>query len=143
VPPLRERREDIPALVAHFLARRRGKPSLVSADAMARLAGYEWPGNIRELENVVERAAILCDGDEIRPGDLPSLEGALPPGAATAMGDVPLGRPLKEIVADAARVVERQAIADALRRSDGSASKAARLLGSAGRRSTTSSRPTA
>ncbi|MBI5482572.1 MAG: sigma-54-dependent Fis family transcriptional regulator [Deltaproteobacteria bacterium] len=132
VPPLRERREDIPALVAHFLGRRRGRPSRVSADAMARLAGYHWPGNIRELENVIERAAILCDGDEIRPHDLPPLEGARPSAmaaAATAMGEVPLGRPLKAVVADAARVVEKQAIADALRRCAGSASKAARLLG--------------
>jgi DNA-binding NtrC family response regulator len=132
VPPLRERREDIPSLVAHFLARRRGRPSRVAADAMARLAGYHWPGNIRELENVVERAAILCDGDEIRAHDLPPLEGARPAEpdpARAATDDVPLGRTLKEVVADAARVVEKQAIVDALRRCAGSATRAARLLG--------------
>jgi DNA-binding NtrC family response regulator len=132
VPPLRERREDIPSLVAHFLARRHGRPSRISADALARLAGYHWPGNIRELENVVERAAILCDGDEIRPHDLPPLEGvrlSAAGSAQAAMGEVPLGRPLKQVVADAVRAVEKQAIADALHRCAGSVSKAARLLG--------------
>jgi DNA-binding NtrC family response regulator len=131
IPPLRERREDIPPLVAHFLARRR-RPSRVSAEAMARLAAYHWPGNIRELENVVQRAGILCDGDEIRPQDLPPLEGARaegPSGPDAAMGEVSLGRPLKAVVADATRVVERQAIVDALHRCSGSVSQAARLLG--------------
>jgi DNA-binding NtrC family response regulator len=129
VPPLRERREDIPALVAHFLGRRRGRPSKISAEALARLVSYSWPGNIRELENVVERTAILTEGDEIRPQDLPPLEGTAAQAADGAFGDVALGRPLKEVVADAVRAVERQALRDALRRCDGSPAKAARLLG--------------
>ncbi|MGE3543613.1 MAG: sigma-54-dependent transcriptional regulator, partial [Kofleriaceae bacterium] len=73
VPPLRERKEDIPMLSAHILARRRGAaksfagsearyPTQITAQALARLANYRWPGNIRELENVLSRAAILCDG---------------------------------------------------------------------------------
>src|SRR5579862_6751061 len=81
VPPLRERREDIPLLAAHILARRRGAaktvggryPTQISPGAMQRLLAYHWPGNIRELENVLSRAAILCDGDTIRSHDLDML----------------------------------------------------------------------
>ena len=84
VPPLRERKEDIPHLAAHILARRRGAaksfagsearyPTQITAKALARLESYRWPGNIRELENVLSRAAILCDGEIIRSHDLDML----------------------------------------------------------------------
>jgi len=66
VPPLRERREDLPQLVMFFLARfakMLGKPvESVSAETMARLSGYHWPGNVREVQNVVERAVVLSQG---------------------------------------------------------------------------------
>lgn len=66
VPPLRERREDVPALARHFLqgfARRLGKPLHdFSAASLTRLQNYSWPGNVRELQNVIERAAVLCSG---------------------------------------------------------------------------------
>jgi PAS domain S-box-containing protein len=69
VPPLRERKEDVPLLADHFIAecaRRMGKPVRgMGAQAAARLATYEWPGNIRELANVLERAVILCQGNLI------------------------------------------------------------------------------
>ena len=69
VPPLNQRKEDIPLLVEHFLKkRRRGKISKrMSEEAMKILMEYDWPGNIRELENVVERAALLTPGEEILP----------------------------------------------------------------------------
>jgi len=74
VPPLRERRDDIPLLVHHFLrkvAKANGLPvKKVSPEALKYLYQYDWLGNVRELENVIERAVILCDGDEIRPEDL-------------------------------------------------------------------------
>jgi len=77
VPPLRERAEDIPMLVARFLtraAKNLGKRlEAVSADAMSLLASNRWPGNIRELQNVIERAAILAKGPVIRTEDLPDL----------------------------------------------------------------------
>src|SRR5262249_30800654 len=84
VPPLRERKDDIPHLAAHILARRRGAaksfagqearyPTQITAKALARLQSYRWPGNIRELENVLSRAAILCDGETIRSHDLDML----------------------------------------------------------------------
>jgi two-component system NtrC family response regulator len=75
VPPLRERRDDIPLLVHHFLrkvAKANGLPvKNVSHEAVKYLYQYDWVGNVRELENVIERAVILCDGEEIRPQDLP------------------------------------------------------------------------
>jgi DNA-binding NtrC family response regulator len=71
---LRERRDDIDALVDHFvpkLARELKKPQLrISAAARERLRAHDWPGNIRELENALERAAILCDAATIEPRDL-------------------------------------------------------------------------
>ena len=137
LPPLRERREDIPELVAFFLQRRRGagpRPLVVSPEAMAKLEAYAWPGNIRELENVIERAAILSDGREIQLRDLPPLLNAQPipgvgPATAPAPGASDDGRPLKQRVAEAVRQVERQAILDALKVEDGSPTRAARRLG--------------
>jgi DNA-binding NtrC family response regulator len=73
VPALRQRREDIPQLVQHFLTpARAGKPLAFSRDALERLVAYDWPGNIRELRNVVERLQILHEGAEVRAGDLPA-----------------------------------------------------------------------
>jgi DNA-binding NtrC family response regulator len=75
VPPLRDRREDVPALVHEFLRRasQRVKKDVksVSADAMTALVRYEWPGNVRELENAIERAVILANGATVRKRDLP------------------------------------------------------------------------
>ncbi len=75
LPSLRERKDDIPLLVAHFLkdkqGRQSGRPLQVTRQAMAILGAYNWPGNVRELENAIERAATLCDGDVIQAADLP------------------------------------------------------------------------
>ena len=74
VPPLRERREDIPALAEHFLARSAGKLNRelrLSAEAVERLLRYPWSGNVRELENAIERATILARGATVSPDDLP------------------------------------------------------------------------
>jgi DNA-binding NtrC family response regulator len=76
LPPLRERRQDIPLLMDHFLrelAARHGRgPVAVDPEAQRRLLGYEWPGNIRELQNVLERAMLLAEQDVIGPEHLPS-----------------------------------------------------------------------
>jgi DNA-binding NtrC family response regulator len=75
LPSLRDRREDIPLLVAHFLKGktnpRSGKPFQLTRQTMELLSAHDWPGNVRELENAIERAATLCDGDIIQAGDLP------------------------------------------------------------------------
>jgi two-component system response regulator HydG len=84
IPPLRERREDIPLLAAHFLtrsAKRHGRavPTL-SPETMALLLDHQWPGNVRELENAIERAVLLAETDTILPGDLPPRLQGVPSG---------------------------------------------------------------
>jgi DNA-binding NtrC family response regulator len=72
VPPLRERREDIPSLAEHFLQATQigGRPKQLSPEALRELQKYDWPGNVRELRNVIERASLLSDGDTIEIWDL-------------------------------------------------------------------------
>ena len=75
MPPLRERKDDIPILVNSFLEKfcdSKGDMRTISEDAMARLLAYEWPGNVRELENAIERAVALGSGPLLHMGDLPS-----------------------------------------------------------------------
>ncbi len=71
IPPLRERREDIPLLVEHFLKKFGHGPTGISPEAMRMLVDYPWPGNVRELENVIERTVLLAEQDVIQPQDLP------------------------------------------------------------------------
>ncbi|MBO6757913.1 MAG: sigma-54-dependent Fis family transcriptional regulator [Roseibium sp.] len=89
IPPLRDRIEDIPALTRYFLARfaaEEGKPqvSAVAPDAMHLLQAYHWPGNIRQLENAVFRAVVLCDGAQLRPDDFPQIAAAVDAPSQTA-----------------------------------------------------------
>jgi two-component system response regulator AtoC len=128
LPPLRERREDIPALVAHFLSRYRAAPDApptkISAEAMAVILSGDWPGNIRQLENTIQRAVVLSGGRVITPEVLDVDV----PAAGRGNLDVDLlvrdGVPLKRVLAD----VERAMIVEALRQSGGNRSEAARRL---------------
>jgi DNA-binding NtrC family response regulator len=83
VPPLRARREDIPHLLRHFLARFCAEESRtisgISGEAMALLSQLEWPGNIRQLENAVYRAVVMSDGDQLGPADFPQAAAQSPP----------------------------------------------------------------
>jgi two-component system response regulator HydG len=131
LPPLRERREDVPLLAADFLRRfaeKNGKRVTgFTPAAQAALEAAPWPGNVRELLHAVERAVILCHGELIEVGDLPeALRGA----AAASVGGpptltVPLGTTLDEI--------ERQVIRETLRQARGDKVLAAQLLGIAAR----------
>ncbi|HEX9164016.1 MAG TPA: sigma-54 dependent transcriptional regulator [Thermoanaerobaculia bacterium] len=117
VPPLRTRREDIDGLTDFFIqrfARELGKPQLrINDDARTLLRAYDWPGNIRELENCIERAAILCERSTITPADLHITAASSP----SSLGDaVDLAGTLAEAVGRATSAVERIKIADALRR---------------------------
>jgi DNA-binding NtrC family response regulator len=123
LPPLRERREDIPALAHHFLQRfaKEVKRSLseISDEALGRLSGYDWPGNIRELANAIERAVVLAQGPEIAPHDLPARIVAARPESRSD------GASYRESM-DAYR---RQLVMRALAQSQGNRAAAARTLG--------------
>jgi two-component system response regulator PilR (NtrC family) len=128
LPPLRERRDDIPLLVEHFVerfSRDLGKPvESVDADAMARLLDYHFPGNVRELENVIERAVALCRGPRI------SLD-LLPP-ALVERRAAPRGPRAPEKGANLDELVsayERGLLLDALRQTNGVKKRAAQRLG--------------
>ena len=124
VPPLRTRKDDIPLLVASFLEHKMKSrvKKKIAPEALAILADYDWPGNIRELENVIERAAILCRDDTIRREDLsiPSTSPVLPAGSA-GEGKIGLSIPLKEI--------ERMHIEGVLKNLKGNKAEAAKILG--------------
>jgi two-component system response regulator AtoC len=136
IPPLRERREDIPLLAEHFIAKfnERLKKQIVSIspEAVAELVGYNWPGNIRELENLMERTILFCEGPEIRVSDLPpEIVGAAPAPASAAAAE---GEPraaagsLKEAVRAETERVERELIQRALDATGGNVTQAARKL---------------
>ncbi|HET9554625.1 MAG TPA: sigma-54 dependent transcriptional regulator [Anaeromyxobacteraceae bacterium] len=129
VPALRDHLEDVPGLAAHFIARfnqeLKRQVRGISPAAMELLKGYHWPGNIRELRNVVERAFILHAGaDEIRPEHLS-------PELRRAAAARPKERPVPTVDAQGLVLddVERKLIAEAMERASGNQSKAARLLG--------------
>lgn len=95
-PPLRERKEDVPALVSRFVARFNAEEGRTvrgaSAAAMQMLMDFDWPGNVRQLENSVFRAVILCEGDVLQPEDFPQISGLKPLMAANDAlpADVPV-----------------------------------------------------
>ncbi len=124
VPPLRNRKEDIPLLVSSFLnVKMKTKVKTdISARAMEVLMEYDWPGNVRELENVIERAAILCKDHVIEPQDLSLSAGAAPLPSAAHPGDrIGSAVPLKEI--------ERMHIEGVLSSFRGNKPEAAKVLG--------------
>jgi DNA-binding NtrC family response regulator len=133
LPPFRERKEDIPLLLNHFLALRAREnsvePKSLSPDVVDCLMSYAWPGNIRELENLIERLTILCAGETIALKDLP--EGIRNRDRTVSLRQQVLtgSRPLGEAVDD----FEREIILKALQRTDFNQSKAASILGTSRR----------
>ncbi|MGQ0503698.1 MAG: sigma-54-dependent transcriptional regulator [Myxococcaceae bacterium] len=119
LPPLRERREDIPALVEHFasLHARGGVRPVVTEEAMGRLVQYDWPGNVRQLENIVARALALNVTGVVGPQDFPEPIGDAPKKLAGLAGDLPS---LAEL--------SRRYAAHVLQHCSGNKSEAARLL---------------
>src|SRR5215475_10492360 len=118
LPPLRERREDIPLLAMHFLERNRTRyrkqVTGFSASAMQQMLQYPWPGNVRELEHTIERAVLLCRGEEIEPANL-AVTSARP--NAPSFDNMSIDE------------VESLLIRKVLRRCDGNISQAAEALG--------------
>jgi two-component system response regulator HydG len=125
LPPLRERKEDIPALAAYFFALYRDKNHKelrdISGKAMDLLTRYDWPGNIRELENSIERAVILARGEIIAPADLPPIIQALSRDREIQGLNLPSGISLQE--------VEKALILKTLEDTGGNRSRAAEILG--------------
>lgn len=123
LPPLRERREDIPLLASHFLSRYQGGGNgprvTIGAEAMQAMLSYAWPGNIRELEHAIERAVLLASGGVVTPRDLNlrSLRDVGGDGGSRELEELPLEE------------VERVLIQKALRRHGGNVSQAAEALG--------------
>jgi Nif-specific regulatory protein len=123
MPPLRERREDIPMLTRHFVQkyakRSKVKPKPVSREAMAALVNYEWPGNVRELENAIERALVMGSSDTVLLEDLP--ESLLEQESAAEMHEGKYHASVKEL--------KKQLIIDAVEQTRGNYVEAAGILG--------------
>jgi transcriptional regulator with GAF, ATPase, and Fis domain len=123
MPPLRERREDIPMLAEYFVQKYtkkcKIKPKRIAAETMSCLVNYDWPGNVRELENAMERALVLGTSEELEPEDLPEsfLEKNPPAGVASAKYHT------------AVKDLKRQLILNALEEARGNFTEAARALG--------------
>ena len=133
IPSLRERREDIPDLVAHFLARfsaeRRIAPPTITEEALAALQAHDWPGNVRQLRNIIERTLILAPGDRVErididllPGEVVDSEGNSGLGAASM---AIMGSPLRE----ARESFEREYLRIQIRRFSGNISRTATFIG--------------
>jgi DNA-binding NtrC family response regulator len=142
VPPLRERKEDIPALARSYVEFHRPRVGQevygIDTEAVEALVGYAWPGNVRELINVIERAMLLCRTDTITLADLPvGIQGFVPPQANGITiprdpADVPsawLARPLRELRDSMAADLERVYLAAMLRQTNGKIGKTAERAG--------------
>jgi DNA-binding NtrC family response regulator len=130
LPPLRDRVEDIPLLVQHFLKKNAGlnAPDKIDPKALETLQCYHWPGNVRELENAIERASALCDDNLIRMQDLPPLvlkqAGQMSPSDSSG-GAMPIGKKLDDFIRDQ----ERRFIEESIKHNGGNREKAAKMLG--------------
>jgi DNA-binding NtrC family response regulator len=130
LPALRERTEDIPHLVHHFLkksiAANNGVAIKIEPKAIEVLQTYRWPGNVRELENAIERACALCDEGVIRVKDLPrQVVQQANEGPLESSGALPVGKQLDEFISEQ----ERRFIDETVKQNGGNREKAAKMLG--------------
>jgi transcriptional regulator with GAF, ATPase, and Fis domain len=122
IPPLRQRKADIPYLADHFvkkIGKEMGRACTISDSALDKLMNYDWPGNVRELENAIERSIVLCSGDVLQADDIRLDQSRSRPTQSTNF--LPDGMNLDQY--------EQSIIREALRRAGGNKSQAARLLG--------------
>ncbi|MFH0932910.1 MAG: sigma-54 dependent transcriptional regulator [Nitrospirota bacterium] len=129
IPPLRERKEDIPLLVEYFINRYclelKTSQKSISKNALDILMNYHWKGNVRELENTIERAIILCDGEIITPEHVVLTQRSVPDSVERPS---PSERTLEDVAKRALKIAETQRIVEALKQTKGNKSKAAELL---------------
>lgn len=127
IPPLRDRKDDIPALVRHFLAKypsASGEVKAVASETLQKIIQYDFPGNVRELENIVERSLAMCNGSEVLPEDLPpEIRNAQAPRVPMASASVP-GQATMNLEES-----ERNHILAVLKQEDGNQTRAAKILG--------------
>jgi two-component system, NtrC family, response regulator AtoC len=135
LPALRDRKSDIPMLARHFIEkynkRLHKKMEGLEEEAAVVLQAYPWPGNIRELENLIERVLLFADGPNIRVRDLPDNIRGVTPGAAPAVAAAtsePTEAGLKDIVRQKSAEIEREVIAKKLEETGGNVTRAAKLL---------------
>jgi DNA-binding NtrC family response regulator len=132
LPPLRDRKEDLPLLIHAFIeefnTRDHRSVKGVSAEAMRIIEQYDWPGNIRELRNVIERATIIARGDQILPAQLPALT---PSGAGTARAAEPEAGAGSVTISPGMTVdeAEQKLIMATLEAAGGNKTRAAEMLG--------------
>ena len=137
LPPLRDRKVDIPLLSAHFLKRynthHNGNPNSISPEALELLMRYSWPGNVRELENVIEQICVLNDKQRIETQDLPldilNEVVYIPAQLSKAVSKSSKIKPLSEMVRETVEASEREAVEKALLTTSGNKKEAAKLLG--------------
>jgi DNA-binding NtrC family response regulator len=135
IPPLRERKEDIPLLIDHFLKKHRevfkSRAAGVSGEALKILADYPWPGNVRELENTLVRAMILCGSDLIQRGDLPDELGReeIKEGSKLPAGREELKQMKKVAQQKAKGEIEKRFIIEALKQGGGNVMRSAEMVG--------------
>jgi DNA-binding NtrC family response regulator len=130
LPPLRDRQEDIPLLAQHFTekyARPNTAPRQIAPAAMDVLLNYSWPGNIRELENAIERACVTSQEEVIHPENLP--QDLLTPNTPKVPFRIDLDKPLPTLLAEMTCEIERQYLRKALKRSHGNIGRCARICG--------------
>jgi len=132
LPPLRDRAEDIPLLAAHFATKHarpgeQAKP--IAPAAMEKLLAYSWPGNIRELENVIERACVVARGEMIEESDLPPELGSGKVAGPAGLPRIDLSRPLPQLVHEMTVELEKQYLRRAMKKTRGNVLRAAKLCG--------------
>ena len=131
IPPLRERKEDIPHLAQHFLRKYNAELNRgvthISAEAMRLLVLYPWPGNVRQLENTIQRAVIICQGKTLKPEHLTSLD--LPPEETAPRTVEELKEKKKDLRLKSVENIERAFIMEALKRNDWNISRASSDVG--------------
>ena len=139
VPPLRDRADDIPRLVTHFMGRlgeRDGKTKVLTQRALAQLVAHQWPGNVRELENEMERVWVLSGDDRVIDEDLlsPSIRSGRPvsatrPPSAATPAPAPAPEEASQTLPAAVEALERRMIEAELRRNRGNKTRTADALG--------------
>jgi DNA-binding NtrC family response regulator len=130
LPPLRDRPEDIPLLAQHFAEKYAGigkPPKAISPEAMEALLNYRWPGNIRELENAIERAVVTSRENILLVENLPT--DVLQPAAPRSPFSIDLERPLPDLLREVTTKVEQQYIKKALKKARGNVGRCARICG--------------